>query len=114
METITYNLSTLGGFCNNDTDAIHTFLGNYIANATLDLMNLKACLETQNYEDVKNTAHKMKNIISLLEAEPCTSHVNIIMNWEKEHDANFTNKVIEFIENAQNLFEKLKMDHQLR
>lgn len=113
MKTITYNLSTLGGFCNNDSDAIRTFLSNYITNAALDLVNLKAGLEAQNYEDVKNTAHKMKNIISLIEAEPCTSNVNIIMNWEKEFDEEFTRKAQEFVENAQNLFEKLQNDHQL-
>ncbi len=113
MNHISYNINTLKGFCNNDDEAIKAFLGSYIVNAKTDLQELIQHFEAKSFDQVKNTAHKMKNIISLLSAEPCSSNLDVIMNWEKEITDEFNQRVRIFIENVQILFQKIQKDYQI-
>src|SRR5690606_897609 len=113
MKNITYNIETLKGFCNDDFDSIKSFLSNYVVNAQTDLTDLRRFYASQQLEDVKNTAHKMKNIISLLDAQPCNREVNTIMNWEQPMNEEFEKRVFEFIENVEILFKKIQADYQL-
>lgn len=112
MKNITYNIETLKGFCNNDLESIKSFLSSYVVNAQSDLNDLKHYFSLHQIEDVKNTAHKMKNIISLLDAQPCTNEVNTIMNWEEAMNEEFKKRVEEFIQHVEILFKKIQLDYK--
>jgi hypothetical protein len=67
-----YNTTDIEKFCANDPAEVQLFMEGYVRSATADLQDLLDAWTSDDLQAVKSKAHKMKNILSLLNAQPHT------------------------------------------
>jgi|GEM_PF-4140510 len=70
--TYSYDIAALRVFCHDDDEEVARFLSGYVDLARKDLAGLTEAWNSGDVAAAKEKAHKMKNILALLKAQPHT------------------------------------------